>query len=226
MDIVQRLLALGIKPDGPADILLNSRKQFQLIKDFGIDLQADKDNQYRCMIAPNTGNQVFNSPVVGHSAGSATTGMSLQVGIFTLLNFKRLLPLLPVFKDPQASRLTLGLYRVDDQLFDLPALVRLYKVDQVFEDFRKMQSDHRSTQSIFLQEYEAKKAMQRKVARQQSNLESDTREPGILMEEVVDEDLITQISSTLELQKAQYEENLNIDPWSRSKSKQKSETPS
>ena len=89
-----------------------------------------------------------------------------------------------------------------------------------------MQSDHRSTQSIFLQEYEAKKAMQRKVARQQSNLESDTREPGILMEEVVDEDLITQISSTLELQKAQYEENLNIDPWSRSKSKQKSETPS
>ena len=219
MDIVQRLIALGIRENGPADILLNSKRQFQLIKDFEIDLRADKNSRYRCMIAPNPGGEVFQSPVVGHSSGSLISGMSLQVGIFTLLHFKQLVPLLPVFKDSQTNRLSIGLYRISNQLFDLERLVKLYKVDRVFEDFQKMLPDHRSTQSEFLEEYDRKKTMQRKIAKQMDGETTVSSLPGILMEEVVDEELYNMVSSTLELQKSQYEDSLSLDPWGHSSEK-------
>ena len=214
MDIVQRLIALGIREDGPADIFLSSKRQFQLINDFQIDLRADKNTQYRCIIAANHGDQVFSSPVVGHSSGAMLGGMSLQVGIFTLLQYRRLIPLLPVFKDDYADKLVLGLYSVADPLFDLQQLVKIYRVDRVFEDFQKMQDHHKASQALFLEEYDKKKAIARKIASKHDPVHSESSDPGIILEEVVDEEAIAQISSTLELQKVQYQEN--IDPWAGS----------
>ncbi len=218
MDIVQKLIDLGIREGGPADILLSSKQQFKLINDFEISLEAHKNTQYKCVVVPNNGHQVFSSPVMGPSANPIMGGTSLQVGVFTLLQFKKLIPLLPVFNDSRPDRLAIGLYSISEEFFDLEALVRLYKVERVHADFTKMQDAHKVSELAFLDEFERKKAITRKAQsnRTDSDANSGSSEPNILVEEVHDEELLRQITSTLELQKLQYKDNQNIDPWAGS----------
>ena len=55
MDIVQRMIALGICKGGPADLLIDSKQQFELINELEIDLGTHKSTKGDCIIVPNHG---------------------------------------------------------------------------------------------------------------------------------------------------------------------------
>ena len=181
MDIVQKLIDLGICEGGPADILMSSKKQIALINDFGIDLKA-----------PNNGHHVFSTPVMGFSSNPNLGGTSLQIGVFNLLQFRKLIPLLPSFDESRPDRLVIGLYSLSEELYDLEALVKLYKVDQVYAEFNNMPDASKVAQQVFMEEFERKKAVARKASASKSDFDatSDGTDTNILVEEVCDEELM------------------------------------
>jgi len=155
MGIVEKLKDLGIKPGQLADILLDSGKQFQLIKDYGIDTKENKFRQFRCIISPNAGNRKYSSPVLAHSRKSRLPASSLQLGIFNLLYFDRVLPLNPIERHNPKSSFELKLFRVSDDKFDLTDLVRRYNLHKVYFNFLSLGEDDKKSRTKLICGYES-----------------------------------------------------------------------
>lgn len=218
MDIIQRMIGLGICEGGPADILINSKQQFRLIDELEIDLAAHKNTDCKCIIVPNNGGHVFRSPVMGYSADPKIGEISLQVGVFTLLQFWKLIPLVPAFNESHPDQLGIGLYSLSEDYFDLEALTKLYKVEQVYADFINMPIAKKLSPHAFLEEFERKKAVIRKASTMGTDSAARTAiaDSSIMVEEVYDEKLLEQITATLASQKFQNGDDEDIDPWARS----------
>ena len=218
MDILQRMIALGICKGGPADILMDSKRQFELISELEIDLGTQKSNEGNCIVVPNNGGHVFTSPVMGYSTDPNMGEISLQVGVFTLLQFWKLIPLVPVFDESRTDQLRIGLYTLPEELFDLEALAKLYKVEQVHADFSNMPIEKKSSLQAFFEEFERKKAVTRKASSMgiDSAARDGSADSSIMLEEVYDEQLLQQITDTLASQKPRTDDDDDIDPWARS----------
>ena len=157
-------------------------------------------------------------PIMGYSTLPDMGEISLQVGVFTLLQFWKLIPLVPVFNESRPDQLGIGLYSLSENLFDLAALAKLYKVEQVYADFINMPSAKKASLQAFLEEFERKKAVTRKASSVETDSEASVgyADSSILVEEVYDEQLLQQIADTLASQKLRSEDDNDIDPWARS----------
>jgi hypothetical protein len=85
-----------------------------------------------------------------------------------------------------------------------------------------MHDEYKVSQVAFLKEFERKKSIARKAAKMVDNSVeiNEESEPSMVLEEITDIDLAKQVAETLELQKQNYEQEKNPEPWVRS-----SETP-
>ena len=164
MTMVKKLEEIGIENGGVADILLDGKKQLAFLEDFGIDLQSGKTDDYRCVVFLNNGRREFSSPVLGFSENSRTGGTSLQIGIFSLLQFRQLAPLLPLPVSGQANKVYISLYSIPQHSFDIEKLVRIYKVEKVYQAFLKMRGEYRESQDAFIKELERIMSIARKAA--------------------------------------------------------------
>ena len=178
MELVKKLTNLGIVNGGVADILLDGQEQLAFIKNYRIDIQKDKHTKYRCVVFPNNGRRVFKSPVLSYSETSGLQGASLQVGVFTLLQFRNLAPLLPTPVENFPDKIYLNLYSIPWQTFNIESLVKEYNVVKIYEEFLKMNGEYRESQAAFLQEYDRKKSMARKAA------EKGESDPSISLEKI------------------------------------------
>ena len=168
MNLVKKLENIGMVDGGVANIFLDVSHQVELIRQYGIDLDKHRVTDTRCVLFANNGRRVFSSPVLGFSESSEMSGMSLQVGIFCLIYFRHLIPLLPKPIDNHANKFHLSLYPVPLQTFDMSSLARAYNIERIFTEFSKMRGEYRETQHDFLTEYDRIKSVARKAARQLS----------------------------------------------------------
>ena len=126
MRLVERLKHVGMVNGGAADILLDGKDQLAFIRHYDIDLNACKITNYRCVLFPNNGRRAFKSPVLGFSDTSELSGMSLQVGGFSLLQFRQLAPLLPNPVEGCSDRFYLNLYSIPWQTFEIGKILGQY----------------------------------------------------------------------------------------------------
>jgi hypothetical protein len=153
MGIVEKLSAIGIKPGQPADILLDSSKQLNLIHDYNIDTKKDRFTKYRCLISLNTGSRKFRSPILGHTRESMLPASSLQLGIFNMLYFNQVLPLNPSDKDMPPNCFELTLFKIADDKYDLRDLVIRYNLQKVYRNFLKLDDVFKKDQAKLIEAY-------------------------------------------------------------------------
>jgi len=156
MGIVEKLIAIGIKQGQPADILLDSNKQLKLIHDYGIDTKKDIFTKYRCLISMNNGSRKYRSPILGHTRDSRLPASSLQLGIFNLLYFDKVLPLNPTDRGKPRNCFELTLLKIPEDKYDLPDLVNRYNLHRVYRNFLKLDDAHKINQSKLIDAYESK----------------------------------------------------------------------
>lgn len=155
MGIVEKLNAIGIKRDQPADILLDSSKQIMLIHDYDIDTKKDKFTKYRCLISLNTGSRKYRSPILGHTRESMLPASSLQLGIFNMLYFDKVLPLNPTDKDKPPNCFELTLFKIPDHKYDLRDLVIRYNLQKVYRIFLNLDDVYKKDQGKLIDAYES-----------------------------------------------------------------------
>jgi hypothetical protein len=155
MGIVERLNAIGIKQGQLADILLDSSKQLKLIHDYNIDTKRDKFTKYRCLISLNTGSRKYRSPIIRHTRESMLPVSSLQLGIFNMLYFDKVLPLNPTDKHKPLNCFELTLFKIPDDKYDLPDLVIRYNLQKVYRIFLKLDDVFKKDQSKLIDAYES-----------------------------------------------------------------------
>ena len=155
MGIVEKLNAIGIKQGQPADILLNSGKQFMLIQDYGIDTKKDKFTKYRCLISLNTGSRKYRSPNLGHNREARLPTSSLQLGIFNLLYFDKVLPLNPTDRNQFQNCFELTLFKIPDDKYDLRDLVMRYNLRKVYRNFLKLDDVCKKDRAKLIDAYES-----------------------------------------------------------------------
>jgi hypothetical protein len=154
MGIVERLNAIGIKQGQLADILLDSSKQLKLIHDYNIDTKRDKFTKYRCLISLNTGSRKYQSPIIGHTRESMLPASSLQLGIFNMLYFDKVLPLNPTDKHKPLNCFELTLFKIPDDKYDLPDLVIRYNLQNVYRIVLKLDEVFKTDQAKLIDAYE------------------------------------------------------------------------
>jgi hypothetical protein len=155
MGIVEKLNAIGIKQGRPADILLDSSKQLLLIQDYGIDTKRDKFTRYRCVVSSNTGNRKYRSPILGHTRESMLPASSLQLGIFNMLYFDKVLPLNPTESPGRLNGFELTLFRIPEDRYDLRDLVLRYNLQKVYRTFLKLDDIFKRDQARLIDAYES-----------------------------------------------------------------------
>lgn len=155
MGIVEKLNAIGIRPGKPADILLDSSKQLVLIHDYNIDTKKDKFTEYRCLISLNTGSRKYRSPILGHTRESKLPPSSLQLGIFNMLYFDKVLPLNPTDKHKPRNCFELTLFKIPDDKYDLRDLVIRYNLVKVYRNFLKLDDVSKKDQAKLIDAYES-----------------------------------------------------------------------
>lgn len=156
MGIVEKLKAIGIKPGQPGDILLDSSKQLMLIHDYNIDTKKDKYTKYRCLISFNSGSRKYRSPILGHTRESMQPASSLQLGIFNMLYFDRVLPLNPTVRNMPLNCCEPALFKIPDDKYDLQDLVVRYNLQRVYRNFLKFDDVYKKDKAIFIDAYESK----------------------------------------------------------------------
>ena len=156
MGIVEKLKTIGIKPGKPADILLDSNEQLMLIHDFGINTKNDKFTKYRCLISLNSGSRKYRSPVLGHTRESMQPASSLQLGIFNMLYFDKVLPLNPTDRNMPPNCFELMLFRIPEEKFDLPGLVARYNLEKVYRNFLEIDEVYKKDKASLIAAYENK----------------------------------------------------------------------
>ena len=155
MGIVEKLNEIGIRPGEPADILLDSSKQHMLIHDYNIDTKKDKFTKYRCLISLNTGSRKYRSPILGHTRESMLAPSSLQLGIFNLLYFDKVLPLNPTDKDKPRNCFELTLFKIRDDKYDFRDLVIRYNLQKVYRNFLNLDDVYKKDQTKLIDAYES-----------------------------------------------------------------------
>lgn len=155
MGIVEKLNELGIRRGNPADILLDSHEQLMLIHDYGIDTKRDRFTGYRCLISTNTGSRKYRAPILGHSRESMLPASSLQLGIFNLLYFDRVLPLNPTERKPPQTGFELALFKIPDDRYDLRDLVHRYNLRKVYSTFQKLDEVSKRDPARLIRAYES-----------------------------------------------------------------------
>lgn len=155
MGIVDKLNAIGIRPGQPADILLDSSKQLTLIHDYNIDTKKDKFTKYRCLISLNTGSRKYRSPILGHTRASKLPPSSLQLGIFNMLYFDKVLPLNPTEKHKPRNCFELTLFRIPEDKYDLRDLVIRYNLTKVYHNFLRLDDVSTKDQAKLIDAYES-----------------------------------------------------------------------
>ena len=155
MGIVEKLNAIGIRRGKPADILLDSHKQLLLLQDYGIDTKRDRFTGYRCLISSNTGARKYRSPILGYTRESMLPASSLQLGIFNLLYFDRVLPLNPTEKQPPLSGFELALFKISDDRYDLRDLVHRYNLQKVYRTFLQLDDAFKKDRTRLINAYES-----------------------------------------------------------------------
>ena len=153
MGIVEKLNAIGIKQGRPADILLDSRKQIMLIHDYGIDTKKDKFTKYRCLISLNTGSRKYRSPILGHTRDSMLPASSLQLGIFNMLYFDKVLPLNPTDRNKPPNCFELALFKIPEERYDLKDLVNRYNLEKVYRNILKLDDAFKTNQAKLIDAY-------------------------------------------------------------------------
>ena len=155
MRIVEKLNAIGIKQGQPADILLDSSKQLLLIYDYNIDTKKDKFTKYRCLISLNNGSRKYRSPILGHTRESMLPASSLQLGIFNMLYFDKVLPLNPTDRHKPLNCFELALFKIPDDTYDLRDLVIRYNLQKVYRIFLKLDDGSKKDQVKLIDAYES-----------------------------------------------------------------------
>jgi len=155
MGIVEKLNAIGIKQGQPADILLDSNKQLMLIRDYDIDTREDKFTKYRCLISLNTGSRKYRSPILGHTREAMLPASSLQLGIFNMLYFDKVLPLNPTDKNKPLNCFELTLFKIPDDKYDLRDLVIRYNLQKVYRNFLKLDDVFKKDQAQLIDAYDS-----------------------------------------------------------------------
>ena len=156
MGIVEKLKVIGVKPGKPADILLDSIKQLALIHDYNIDIKKDKYTKYRCLISLNSGSRKYRSPILGHTRESMQPASSLQLGIFNMLYFDRVMPLNPTDRNMPPNCFELMLYRIPDDKYDLQDLVLRYNLQQVYRNVQELDDVYKNDKAQLINAYESK----------------------------------------------------------------------
>ena len=156
MDIIEKLNAIGIKPGQPADILLDSARQLRLIRDYGIDTRQDRFTGYRCLISSNPGYRKYRAPILGHSRESMIPASSLQLGIFNILYFDKVLPLNPSERQLPQQGFELALFRIPNDRYDLQDLVERYNLQKVYQNFLTLDDASKKSQAKLIDAYAAK----------------------------------------------------------------------
>ncbi len=155
MGIVEKLIEIGIKQGQPADILLDSSKQLKLIHDYNIDTKKDLFTRYRCLISLNNGSRKYRSPILGHTRESMLPASSLQLGIFNMLYFDKVLPLNPTDKDKPLNCFELALFKIPDDKYDLRDLVIRYNLQKVYRNFLKLDDVFIKDQAQLIDAYDS-----------------------------------------------------------------------
>jgi len=155
MGIVDKLNAIGIRQGKPADILLDSRKQLLLLQDYGIDTKRDRFTGYRCLISSNTGSRKYRSPILGHTREAMLPASSLQLGIFNLLYFDKVMPLNPTERPHPLSGFELALFKIPADRYDLKDLVYRYNLQKVYVNFLKLDDAFKRDQARLIDAYES-----------------------------------------------------------------------
>lgn len=155
MGIVEKLNAIGIKQGQPADILLDSSKQLMLIHDYDINTKKDKFTKYRCLISLNTGSRKYRSPILGHTRGAMLPASSLQLGIFNMLYFDKVLPLNPTDRHKPLNCFELALFKIPDEKYDLRDLVVRYNLRKVYGNFLKLDAVFKKDHAKLIDAYES-----------------------------------------------------------------------
>ena len=155
MGIVEKLNTIGIKRGRPADILLDSSKQHKLIHDYNIDTKKDRFTKYRCLISLNPGSRKYRSPILGHTRESMIPASSLQLGIFNMLYFDKVLPLNPTDRDKPLNCFELTLFKIPDDKYDLRDLVIRYNLQRVYCNFLKLDDAYKKDQAKLIDAYES-----------------------------------------------------------------------
>ena len=156
MGIVEKLKVIGVKPGKPADILLDSIKQLALIHDYNIDIKKDKYTEYRCLISLNSGSRKYRSPILGHTRESMQPASSLQLGIFNMLYFDRVMPLNPTDRNMPPNCFELMLYRIPEDKYDLQDLVLRYNLQQVYRNVQELDDVYKNDKAQLINAYESK----------------------------------------------------------------------
>lgn len=156
MGIVEKLNAIGIKKGQPADILLDSSQQLRLIQDYGIDTRKDRFTRYRCLISLNTGSRKYRSPILGHTRDAMLPASSLQLGIFSMLYFDRILPLNPTDRNKPLNCFELSLFRISDDRYDLRDLVSRYNLHKVYRNFLELDDAFKQNRVKLIEGYESR----------------------------------------------------------------------
>ena len=155
MGIVDKLNAIGIRPGMPADILLDSRKQLLLLQDYGIETKRDRFTGYRCLISSNTGSRKYRSPILGHTREAMLPASSLQLGIFNLLYFDRVMPLNPTERPHPLGGFELALFKIPADRYDLKDLVNRFNLQKVYRNFLKLDDAFKRDQARLIDAYES-----------------------------------------------------------------------
>ncbi len=155
MGIVEKLNAIGIKQGQPADILLDSSKQLELIHDYGIDTKKDRFTRYRCLISLNTGSRKYRSPILGHTRDAMLPASSLQLGIFNMLYFDKVLPLNPTDRNKPLNCFELALFKIPDASYDLQDLVTRYNLLKVYRNFLNLDDAYKKNQAKLIAGFES-----------------------------------------------------------------------
>jgi hypothetical protein len=155
MRIVEKLNAIGIKRGQPADILLDSSKQLMLIHDYDIDTKKDKFTKYRCLISLNTGSRKYRSPILGHTRESMLPASSLQLGIFNMLYFDKVLPLNPTDRNKPLNCFELTLFKIRDDKYDFRDLVIRYNLQKVYRNFLNLDDVFKKDRAKLIDAYES-----------------------------------------------------------------------
>jgi len=200
MGIVEKLIEIGIKQGQPADILLDSSKQLKLIHDYNIDTKKDLFTRYRCLISLNNGSRKYRSPILGHTRESMLPASSLQLGIFNMLYFDKVLPLNPTDRHKPLNCFELTLFKIPSDKYDLRDLVIRYNLQKVYRNFLKLDDVVKKDQAKLIDAYESETypkyrelmKIGRKAFINNWNNSNTTAEPLIEVIESTDEESISE----------------------------------
>jgi len=126
-----------------------------LIHDYNIDTKKDKFTKYRCLISLNPGLRKYRSPILGHTRESMLPASSLQLGIFNMLYFDKILPLNPTDKDKPLNCFELTLFKIPVDKYDLRDLVIRYNLQKVYRNFLKLDDVVKKDQAKLIDAYDS-----------------------------------------------------------------------